>query len=88
MKPSVCLKNPMNFGEGFQSGDGQVHVVPKGAVADVSMATEVIGDVLEERMNTIFQERDGKRKRKVYSLSELDMVEEQRILKKLRLDVE
>ncbi|KAL3659106.1 hypothetical protein V7S43_015990 [Phytophthora oleae] len=85
MNRGLLLKKPENFGGDFQPGEGQVHVlvaIPEGEVSHVGVANEGISNMLN------FQARDEKRKRSVYSLSDLDLEKEQRIMKKMRLDVD
>ncbi|GMF41626.1 unnamed protein product [Phytophthora lilii] len=89
MDPTLWIKNPKHFGDNFQPGEGQVHVlvvVPKrdGTSNGMSAATTPLTvEQVEMSMNKVLRERDEKAS--AYSFSDLNTEMEQRIVKKMRL---
>ncbi|KAL4093765.1 hypothetical protein PRIC1_011195 [Phytophthora ramorum] len=88
MDPTLWIKNPKHFGDNFQPGEGQVHVlvvVPEGAgsQAGVTASIEELGEIVETRVNKVFEDRD--KKRSVYSLSDLHTEHRYKMAKKMRL---
>ncbi|KAF0720287.1 Aste57867_431 [Aphanomyces stellatus] len=81
-------KNDYHFGMNFQPEEGNIYVlvvVPREMPPNGKRSIEELGEILDERLNKFFKDRDEKRS--VYSLSDMNSEKKRRILQKMGLTV-
>ncbi|KAG1688302.1 Crinkler effector protein 4 [Phytophthora capsici] len=87
MDPTLWIKNPKHFGDNFQPGEGQVHVlvvVPEGVVGSASETSKM--DFVVDKVNKLY-EHSVLSKRTRYVHSEMSSSKGNKLVKELKIRV-